>query len=268
MSLKTTLKAWVPPALLSLFKKPAAYGFFGTYPDWKSALADSSGYDSPHILEKVKQALLTVKRGEAAYERDSVVFDTIQYSWPVLASLLWIAAQRTSRLRVLDFGGSLGSSYFQNRAFLKPLTELAWNVVEQETFVDAGNATFTDDHLSFFSTIDACVQTHPIDVFFASSSIQYIENPYALLEEVAARDFPFVLFDRTAVLPNTDRLTVQKVRPGIYDASYPAWFLNEQKVLSILNKKYTLITDFESLRSTIRLSDTIALEKGYLFKHV
>ena len=40
----------------------------------------SSGYDSQLILDKVLTSTLKVKNGEAAYERDSVLFDEIQYA--------------------------------------------------------------------------------------------------------------------------------------------------------------------------------------------
>src|SRR5262245_44680393 len=105
---------------------PEEYGWHGDFADWAEAKRACSGYDSDVILERVKAALLKVKRGEAVYERDSVLFDSKQYSWPVLASLLWIASQHQNRLTVMDFGGSLGSSYFQNREFLGHLTGLRW----------------------------------------------------------------------------------------------------------------------------------------------
>ena len=49
--------------------------FVGNYSSWAEARANSTGYDSEVILNKTKDALLKVKRGEAAYERDSVTFD-------------------------------------------------------------------------------------------------------------------------------------------------------------------------------------------------
>ena len=55
------------------------------------------------------------------YERDSVLFDTIRYSWPLLSDLLRAASEDQNHLSVLDFGGSLGSSYYQNRVFLSHL---------------------------------------------------------------------------------------------------------------------------------------------------
>ena len=113
---RSAVRDWIPPIVLRVASRlRKSQGFFGDYPTWGEAMRASSGYDAAHILEKVKGALLKVKRGQAIYERDSVLFDRIEYSWPLLTGLLWVASLNENRLSVLDFGGSLGSSYFQNR---------------------------------------------------------------------------------------------------------------------------------------------------------
>ena len=91
-----------------------------------------------------------VKRGEAVFERDSVIFDKVQYAWPVTAGLMWVAARNGGRLSVLDFGGSLGSSYFQNREFLAYLPNVRWSVIEQAHFVKAGRKHIQDERLVFY----------------------------------------------------------------------------------------------------------------------
>ena len=78
-----------------------------------------------------------------------MVFNEVQYAWPLLAGLLWVAAKHGGRLEVLDFGGSLGSSWFQNRAFLAGLGAVGWNVVEQSATVDVGRREFADETLCF-----------------------------------------------------------------------------------------------------------------------
>ena len=93
--IKNFIKNITPPFILKLAKRKPRYGFLGNYKTWQEAQADSKGYDDKKILEKVKNSLLKVKNGEVVYERDSVIFDKIQYSWPVLSSLLWIASQNT-----------------------------------------------------------------------------------------------------------------------------------------------------------------------------
>ena len=81
---------------------------------------------------------------DPAFERDGVVFDQPDYNFPLLACLLRVATESGNRLRVLDFGGSLGSTYFQCRPFLGGVSELRWTVVEQPQFVECGRREFED----------------------------------------------------------------------------------------------------------------------------
>src|SRR5690349_12566766 len=115
MGAKELARNWLPPILYERLKPIVKRGvyFSGSYPDWEHANAHATGYDSAPILEHVKRSALKVKNGEAAFERDSVAFVETQYSFPVLAALLRAGTEDHGRLSVLDFGGSLGSSYFQ-----------------------------------------------------------------------------------------------------------------------------------------------------------
>lgn len=251
-----------------VFRRATArkYGYFGDYATWEEARKECTGYDAEAILNKVRDALLKVKRGEAIYERDSVLFDTIQYSWPLLAGLLWAASKNENRLILIDFGGSLGSSYFQNRKFLGHLNPFRWNIVEQATFVNVGRALFEDEYLRFYYDIDECIKKEEPNMVILSSVLPYLEEPYALLEKIADLGPPYLIIDRTPFLPGrTDRLTIQKVPPSIYDASYPAWFLAEKKFLSLLSDNYELITGFPALGGIIDLDGVKAEEKGFVF---
>ena len=122
--------------------------FTGNYPTWESAAALASGYDSKHILEKTRAALLKVKNKEAIFERDSVLFDKIEHSFPLLAGLLRAALLNNGRLVVADFGGSLGSTYFQCREFLQGVSSIEWNIIEQAAHVECGRRDFEDERTS------------------------------------------------------------------------------------------------------------------------
>jgi len=163
------------------------YGWHGNYAGWSAASTKCGGYNENGILEKVKAATLKVKNGEAVYERDAMLFDQIEYSWPLLANLLWIAGKKDNRLSVIDFGGSLGSSYFQNRQYTSHLTEIKWSVVEQPAFVAAGKKDIAGPQLDFFDTVNAAITARgPHDVLLLSCVLPYIEKPYELLAALAA----------------------------------------------------------------------------------
>lgn len=248
-SLKSFLKAIAPPILVDLYKRPKQdYGFFGDYTSWEEALANSTGYDSDVILNKVKNALLQVRDGKAAYERDSVLFDRIEYSFPVLAALLKVALENNGKLRILDFGGSLGSSYYQYKGFLSCVHTLEWSVVEQPKFVECGREFFQNQQLKFYLTIEECIKERNVDIVLLFSVIQYLDDPFLFLERLCLQKIPYLLFDRTAITTlNKDILTIQRIDEPIYSASYPAWFLSQAKFLSaIKSKKCDIIFDFSN----------------------
>lgn len=252
------------PAKLFLLLK--SYGWYGNFSTWQDAKSLSVGYEASNILEKVRNALLKVKNKEAVYERDSVIFDEVSHSWELLSALMWIAAQYRGELNIIDFGGSLGSTYYQNKSFLDKLAKVRWNIVEQKNFVEEGIASFQSELLKFYLTVDDCLKESkaPVNVILFSSVLQYLEDPYGLLDDILSYNIEYILIDRTGfTLNNTDRITVQKVHPKIYEATYPCRFFDEQRFLSFFKRyEYELILDFYSLDKV----NIPSKYKGFLFR--
>lgn len=263
---KPLVKDWLPPALLRVVRHLRGKGvlFEGNYKTWEEAAALCTGYDAESILETVLESTLKVKGGEAVYERDSVLFDEIQYSWPVTAALMWAAARNNGELHVLDFGGSLGSSYFQNRKFLSQLSKTSWTVVEQSKFVDIGKEQISDSILSFSANIEECYTKNWPNLVLLSSVLQYLPNPFAILESIADKQFGVIVFDRTPFSNDSiDKIKIQHVPATIYRASYPCRFFSQDifiKKMTSLN--YQLIESFDSID---KLSDE-AKWQGLIFE--
>ncbi len=262
--LRSIIKRYAYPPLMRLYRRIAGgVRFSGNYASWEEASRNATGYDSPEIIQRVIAAALKVKNGEAVCERDSVLFDKPQYSWPVIAGLLWIAAQKRSRLNIVDFGGSLGSSYYQARHFLLPLEACRWSVVEQKHFVEAGRRYFEDDHLRFYDELDACIRKEKPDAILMSSVLQYLPDPGSFIDAVVDKGFEFILVDRTPFfLAQKDRLMVQKVPSWIYSASYPAWIMNLDRFQDRFLGIYDLVAIFESLDT----ANIPAEFKGFIFR--
>lgn len=245
------LKLFIPPLFLFLGKNSclSRYGWKGNYTSWDDAQNAAGGYDSEEILHKVKSSLLRVKHGEVIYERDGVIFNENQYSWPLVAGLMHAAANAEGELNVLDFGGSLGSTYYQNQPFLNSLKSVSWNIVEQPHFVSEGNLYFADGKLKFYDSIKHCLKKQSPRVLLLSSVMQYLESPYEMLSEVCSYNFDYIIVDRTPfTLDNKERITIQVVPPEIYKASYPCWLMGETTLKKFFNDKgYSLLSDFNAL---------------------
>jgi putative methyltransferase (TIGR04325 family) len=248
--MKQFIKSLIPPILLNTLRKITnnKYGWKGDYSTWQEAQDDSTGYDNDEILQTVKNSLLKVKNGEEVFERDSVIFNEIQYSWPLLAGLMFCSAKIGGALKVCDFGGSLGSTYFQNKKFLDGLDNVSWSVIEQEHFVDIGKKEFEDERLRFFYDIDECAKKESPNILLLSSVLQYIESPYELLDDILKNNFEYVLIDRTSFIKNSEKIKLQIVPPSIYEASYPCRFFDESKFIEYFIKKgYSVFEEFDAL---------------------
>jgi putative methyltransferase (TIGR04325 family) len=228
--IKRLVRDLAPPLLVRALRRsaPPVISFEGNFADWESARAHAHGYENASILEAVKNATFSVTRGEATYERDSVLFDRVELSWPMLAGLLWAAARNAGRLSVLDFGGSLGTSYRQNKAFLGGLAEVRWGVVDQPDYVTTGREYFADDTLQFFDTIDAAAAALQPNIVTLGATLQYLQEPYEVLQALANTSANVMVIDRTSFsdLAN-DSLAIQHVAPPIYQASYPCWIFSK-----------------------------------------
>ena len=244
MGLKQLCKDVVPPLLWRLARRmlvshdDVPVSFSGNYPDWQSAQAASTGYDSDAIFCRVLDAARKVKNGEALWERDSVPFYHEEYNIPLLSALMSVAAWNKGKLRVLDFGGAFGSTYWQHRRLLQKLEALSWNVVEQSQIISCGQKEFQTDELQFWPDMQSCAAVGPVDVVLFSSVLQYIENPYELLEQAIEISPKAIILDRTPFADNGERITVQHVPPTIYPASYACRWLDKLRVKKILESKY------------------------------
>lgn len=257
--------------LQNLFKKKEApvepHGWFGNYESWEAAEAQCSGYDAGDILQTVRASILKVKSGKAIYERDSVLFNEVQHSLPLIAA--FTDSIENKRLHVTDFGGSLGSSYFQHRNVFAPDVELKWAVVEQAHFVECGKKEIAGDRLSFYKTIDEALEQQDRQVLFLSSVLPYIKEPYELIASMLQYRFKYIIVDRTAFIDgDAERITKQIVPSFIYKASYPAWFFNEQKFIKAFTAQYELLHSFDSVFDPVQnLEDGVrAYRKGFYFK--
>lgn len=246
-------------------------GWFGNYSNWSEAEKLCTGYNSENILEKVKNAVVKVKNGDAVYERDGVVFDKIEFESAVLETFNEYVKANEGNLDLVDFGGSLGSSYFQYKGLIKDFKSIKWNVVEQSHFVSCGKQLIADSCLGFFDSIDAAVKGRKSGILLLASVLQYFEKPFELIEKCLQYDFDIIIIDRTAFIEDADdRITVQIVPEEIYKASYPSWFFNEQKFIAAFGSKYIVVNEYISeVTKGAKLKDNKSVYwKGFILKKV
>lgn len=240
----------IPPALTRAIAGRGALRFADGYANWAAAESAAGTYSESSILAQVQAATDRVIAGDAAFERDGVTFDQMEYRWPVVAALLWRASVGGGRLSVLDFGGSLGSSLRQTGTLLDEI-DLTWGVVEQPSFVAAG-AAYASERLRFFTSVQKCVEATSPTFALLSSVLQYLPDPEGVLTAVRDCGVDTLLIDRTP-MTDVDRNipVVQHVPAQIYRASYPAWLLSRPRLLDAL-PGWRLVADIDGIEPDMR----------------
>jgi putative methyltransferase (TIGR04325 family) len=254
--IKKKIKKFLPNFIIKIYHAYFTIKFIYGYKSFKHAKKScGNGYSSDLIINKIyKAANLVPKKKE--YERDGVNFDEIQYSWPLLSSIL--LATKNNKLNVLDFGGSFGTSFYQNRKFLKYVKKIKWNIVEQKKIVDIAK---NNNFINFYENVDD-IKTKP-DIAIFCCSLCYLEDPYSVLKKVINIKPNFIAIDRTPFTEKKEDLFgIQIVNKKIYPARLPIITFSLNKFINFFKKEYILIERWVAEEQP-ELSDNY---KGFLFK--
>ena len=73
-----------------------------------------------------------------------------------------------------------------------------------------------------------------INVVLFSSSLQYLENPYKILEKIISKKISNIIIHRSPFTRKHEVIKIQKVPKHIYDASYPIRIINIKKMCNKL----------------------------------
>ena len=248
------MRAWVKRLLapnLKFFlrrKFPPRPLFDDSVSDWSEATVGSTGYAAPVILERVRASSAAAIGSDSLFERDSVLFERGEYSWPLAAAICLAAARSADTLRVIDFGGSLGSTFFQHRLLLDQLGSVSWTIVEQPHFVKAGLELMPDGPILFREDLEASLQEAQPNLVLFGSSLQYLQDPTAALDLVARSSTSILVLDRLPVWQEEpSKVSIQKVPKRIYEASYPAWIFSESELLRLLGRDWSIGATYDCI---------------------
>jgi len=204
-------------------------GYYAPLPSWPEAEAFcGDAYQSASVVERYK-------RQPAADPNQAIGAYTIRQ----LAAFqhVWLALGQPTSLRILDFGGALGSHFHAIAAHF-PWCRLQWVVCETTAVATAGSSGFSfnkpNGSTLRFSDQAAEVLANGIDLVFASSSLQYLEHWPQILQ--AFRAVPWLLLDRVPLIDHPTHLFCVQVVPASYfDARLPMVIFSASSWLSFLN---------------------------------
>lgn len=242
---KKVARRLVPAPLRRTARRLFGWQWFrGDFANWNDARAASAGYDDAAVLPRVVAAARQVRTHPGLWDRDGFVFSEPTLHEPLVNAVRQAAMAAGGPVTVVDFGGGLGSTWWQHRAAFDGIVA-GWRVVEQPGFVAAGRKEFGDRVLSFHATLAEASEAGQPQVILLSSVLPYLEAPHALLADVVARRFSYVIVDRTPFIAGgRDQLVVQANPPKLGGDSYPCWLFDRRGVEMHFRRDYRLMTEW------------------------
>lgn len=192
------------------------------YPSYAAALADCqtlNAYENEELVKTViyKQNYFNQHFGQ------QLPADVPETLWAPLFAINYACLHlKKNKINIIDFGGSGGGHYFLARNFLSKDIELNWCVVETEKMVAAAESLKSGE-LSFASSLEVALKKlGHVDLFYTSGTIQYLPDPYKILNEIVSNRWPLLLFNRTAFTKGDyDVISIQKSRISDNGPSVP-----------------------------------------------
>ncbi len=197
-------------------------GVYGTFQDVPASGDGFSGDCwTKKSLSKVAVSLEAARSDQGpsvAVNRDSLL--------PFLISML---TSFKGEVVVVDFGGGVGQTFIDTMDALPDSTQVSFHIVEMESVCEHAARLFEgDDRIHFhteFPKLD-----RPIDVIHLGSSLQYVEDWKAMLQNLAEQAPEFLLLGDLMAGDVQTYATAQTY----YESQIPCWFFNQQEVVDHL----------------------------------
>jgi putative methyltransferase (TIGR04325 family) len=189
----------LPPALARVLLRALGRATLrGDYRSWEAALAASAPYETD--LSVYTRITEKIRAGEGRSSR-------------ILSPLLSAILLAGGTARVLDFGGNLGQVYFDTSRFAERHID-SWSVVDQLDVVTLGNATFANDRLRFFPTIEDALAREIPNVVLCFHVLQYLQSPFEHLSRLFSCRPEMVVLNEFPV-GDRERFMVQHLLPEL-----------------------------------------------------
>jgi putative methyltransferase (TIGR04325 family) len=176
-----------------------------------------------------------------------------------------IAAQQDQPVRILDWGGGIGHYALLARE-LYPEATIRYTVFELQPLVDAGQKLASDTE---FTADGESALKSSYDLFYASSSLQYVRDFYGLLQQIIGCGSRWIMICRMPFVDFAeDFVVVQRPKRYGYDTEYTGWFLNRNRFVSFMEKHgYSLDREFlNDERPIVANAPEQCSYRGFLFE--
>ena len=197
----------------------------GVYQSFSEVECDQDVFGGSVWIDKVlkkARALMVATQSNGSITKAATTSD---YALPFVAAM---ATKRGQTLRILDFGGGLGTSYIPLLSMLGDHEHLEFVVVENKTLCELGTEFFKADNKIAFC--DSIPKTQPFHVVHAGSSLQYVDDWRGAIREFTDTGAKYLIF---ADLPAGDIETFVTAQ-WFHGRRLPVRFWNLKEFVSLV----------------------------------
>ena len=119
----------------------------GVYKSFKDAPASGPGFSGEKWIQNSLEKINAVRQGAS---KKGTVLSTTQYRESLLPLVAAIAFNDLAGVRILDFGGGLGFSYYQVLHGLSRTDNFEFHIIEIDALCEVGKQYFQDEQHIFF----------------------------------------------------------------------------------------------------------------------
>jgi putative methyltransferase (TIGR04325 family) len=223
--MRPLLRALVPPLIANAYRAlaPRPRRFFGVFKSFDELPARDPWTSAGWLAAQDRE--LAAVRGSRRLPPDALI--------PCLVvDLLAVRGP----CRVLDFAGGSGITYFTIRPFLANAVAVSWHVVDNAQIAAVGRRyRRPDDAIEFSKELPA--EGTPFDVVHVNTALQYLEDPFALLERLCAHRPRYFLLTRLLAGEVEPFITSQSIPDSGSDVRVPCRFFNAGEVVAFFAER-------------------------------
>jgi len=187
--------------------------FTGLYPTYAAAAADIP----PSRL--------------AGWDQDDVSTLWVNQIDPVMLStypvFFWLSRLMREQSVIVDFGGSIGLTYYGYRRYAGLPPGAAWVVVEMPKLCEQGRRIAEREGVSNLKFIDRLDDAPRCEILLSAGALQFVEHSIpGLLESLPAKP-RYLLLNKLPVTPHEDCWTLENFGPAVS----PQRLFNEREFL-------------------------------------
>lgn len=180
--------------------------------------------------EWIKNSLGKIAALREAAKESGTIPTITKYRESFLPVVAGIVYNEIERVRILDFGGGIGFTFYQVARCLPKTDGFEYHIVEIEEVCEVGRDFFKEEtNIFFHKDFPTAIE---VDIIHMGSSLHYIEEWQEVLARLCEYAPKYFLFTDLLAGDIPTYASAQRY----YDSKIPVWFFNVNEIIEVMER--------------------------------